>query len=43
MLEHILEGGPLMVPLVICSLVSLAIVFDRWMAFRANRKIDTRA
>lgn len=43
MLEHILNGGPLMVPLLACSLVSLAVVYDRWMAFRANRKIDTRA
>lgn len=43
MLEHILNGGPLMVPLVICSLVSLAVVYDRWAAFRANRQIDTRA
>ena len=43
MLEHILKGGPMMIPLVICSLVSLAVVYDRWTAFRANRKIDTRA
>jgi len=32
-----------MVPLVICSLVSLAVVFDRWRAFRENRKVDTRS
>lgn len=43
MLEHILKGGPMMVPLVICSLVSLAVVYDRWLAFRENRKVDTRA
>ncbi len=43
MLEHILNGGPLMAPLMACSLVSLAVVYDRWMAFRANRKVDTRA
>jgi biopolymer transport protein ExbB len=43
MLEHILKGGPMMIPLVICSLVSLAVVYDRWMAFRANRQVDTRA
>lgn len=41
MLEHLLKGGPMMVPLVACSLVSLAVVYDRWMAFRANRQIDT--
>ena len=43
MLEHILNGGPLMLPLMACSIVSLAVVYDRWMAFRANRQIDTRA
>ncbi len=43
MFEHILKGGPLMVPLIICSLISLAVVFDRWKAFRANRKVDTRS
>lgn len=41
MLEHLLKGGPMMIPLVICSLVSLAVVYDRWMAFRANRLVDT--
>ena len=41
MLEHLLKGGPLMVPLVLCSLISLAVVYDRWFAFRQNRKIDT--
>jgi biopolymer transport protein ExbB len=43
MIEQILKGGPLMIPLMLCSLVSLAVVFDRWQAFRANRKIDTRS
>jgi biopolymer transport protein ExbB len=43
MLEHILKGGPLIVPLVACSFVSLAVVYERFVAFRANRKIDTRA
>ncbi|NNC88735.1 MAG: MotA/TolQ/ExbB proton channel family protein [Akkermansiaceae bacterium] len=43
MLEHILKGGPIMVPLVLCSLVSLAVVYDRWQAFRENRRIDTRS
>lgn len=43
MLKHLIDGGPLMVPLLLCSLVSLAVVYDRWMAFRANRKIDTRS
>lgn len=43
MLEHLLKGGPLMVPLVACSIVSLAVVYDRYLAFRANRQVDTRA
>lgn len=43
MLEHILNGGPLMGPLMLCSLVSLAVVYDRWAAFRSNRKVDTRS
>lgn len=43
MIEQILKGGPLMVPLMLCSLVSLAVVYDRWQAFRANRRIDTRS
>jgi biopolymer transport protein ExbB len=43
MLEHILKGGPMMIPLMICSLISLAVVYDRWAAFRKNRKVDTRS
>lgn len=43
MLEHILKGGPLMVALVLCSMISLAVVFDRWQAFKNNRAIDTRS
>ena len=43
MLKHILDGGPLMIPLFICSVVSFAVVFDRIMAFRANRTVDTRS
>jgi len=43
MLEHLLKGGFMMIPLLACSLVSLAVVYDRWIAFRKNRKIDTRS
>lgn len=32
-----------MIPLVICSLISLAVVYDRWTAFKKNRSIDTRS
>ena len=43
MLDTIFKGGPVMVPIMACSFVSLAVVYDRWCAFRENRKIDTRA
>jgi biopolymer transport protein ExbB len=43
MIEQILKGGPLMIPLMLCSLVSLAVVYDRWFAFRENRRVDTRS
>jgi biopolymer transport protein ExbB len=43
MLEQILKGGAMMWPLMALSFVALAVVYERWAAFRANRKIDTRA
>jgi len=43
MLEQILKGGSMMWPLMALSFVALAVVYERWMAFRANRKIDTPA
>jgi len=43
MIEQILKGGPMMIPLMLCSLISLAVVYDRWFAFRENRRIDTRS
>ena len=43
MLEQIIKGGPIMYPLILFSLTSLAVVFDRWLAFRENRRIDTRS
>lgn len=43
MIEQILKGGILMIPLMMCSLICLAVVYDRWFAFRENRKIDTRS
>lgn len=32
-----------MVPLLICSVIALAIILDRWLAFRANNRVDARA
>jgi biopolymer transport protein ExbB len=43
MLEQILLGGWMMIPLMALSFVALAVVYERWVAFRANRQIDTPA
>ncbi len=43
MIETLIQGGPLMIPLVFCSLAALAVVFDRWMAFRQNSRVDVKA
>ena len=42
MLELIVMGMPLMIPLVIESVLALAVTLDRFMAFRANGKVDVR-
>ncbi len=43
MLEKLIQGGPLMLPLLVCSILAVAVVIDRLIAFRANSRIDTRA
>lgn len=43
MLEILIGGGALMIPLMIESMLALAVLFDRAVAFRANSKIDTRS
>ena len=43
MLETIIDGGPLMVPLLICSLITLAVILDRAISFRQNGRIDHHA
>ncbi len=43
MLEKLIQGGPLMIPLVVCSILTLAVVIDRFAAFYKNSRIDTRA
>lgn len=35
--EFLQEGGPVMAPLALCSVVSLALILDRWWALRRNR------
>jgi biopolymer transport protein ExbB len=43
MLEKIIQGGPMMIPLMTCSVLAVAVVLDRAFAFRANSRVDTRA
>ena len=43
MLETIIQGRLMMIPLMICSVLSVAVLIDRVWAFYANSKIDTRA
>ena len=43
MLETILQGKLMMIPLMVCSVLSLAVFVDRLLAFYANSKVDTRA
>lgn len=43
MLEVIIKGGMLMIPLMIESILAIGILIDRALAFRANALIDTRA
>lgn len=43
MFNTLLAGGPMMIPLIICSILAVAVIIDRMLAFRENKKIDTRA
>ena len=43
MIETIIKGGSMMVPLLACSIAALAVLIDRAKAFYDNSKIDTRA
>ncbi|NQT94445.1 MAG: MotA/TolQ/ExbB proton channel family protein [Lentisphaerae bacterium] len=43
MLETIIKGRTMMIPLMICSILSLAVLVDRVWAFYVNSKTDTRA
>ncbi len=42
MLKHIFDGGPLMIPLMVCSVLTVAVVIDRALAFYRNGRVDTR-
>ena len=43
MLEELVKGSWLMIPLLVCSVLATAVLIDRALAFWANRKIDTRS
>jgi len=43
LLKTIIDGGMLMIPLMAESVLAAGIVFDRYMAFRDNAKVDTRS
>ena len=43
MLETLVKGSWLMIPLMLCSILAIAVLLDRAMAFWANSKIDTRS
>ena len=43
MLELLIKGGPLMGPLMVCSILALAVLVDRAYAFYLHGKLDTRA
>ena len=43
MLESIIKGGSMMVPLMLESVLAMAVAIDRWIAFSANDKVDVRS
>lgn len=43
MLETIIKGGSMMVPLMLQSVLALAVALDRWIAFRRNDRVDSRS
>lgn len=43
MFDKLYQGGYMMAPLVVCSIIALAVILDRWMAFRRYQAIDNRS
>jgi biopolymer transport protein ExbB len=43
MLERLIMGGFMMIPLGMCSVVMVAVLIERTLAFRRNGRIDTRS
>jgi biopolymer transport protein ExbB len=42
MLERLITGGFLMIPLMMCSVIMLAVLIERGLAFHRNAKLDIR-
>lgn len=43
MLETIVKGGGMMVPLMVLSVLAVAVAIDRWVAFSRNDRVDSRS
>ena len=43
LLETIIKGRVMMIPLLACSVIAMAVFFDRLLAFWANSKVDIPA
>jgi len=42
-LETIIKGGGMMVPLMVLSVLAVAVAIDRWVAFSRNDRVDSRS
>jgi len=42
-LETIVKGGGMMVPLMVLSVLAVAVAIDRWVAFSRNDRVDSRS
>jgi biopolymer transport protein ExbB len=43
MLKVIIDGGFMMIPLMACSVLAMAVLIDRGLAFWANKSVDVRS
>ena len=43
MMNYLMDGGWMMLPLLVCSIVMVAVIIDRVRAFRAAGKLDPKA
>ena len=43
MLETIIKGGAMMLPLMLQSVLAVAVAIDRWIAFSRNDRVDSRS